>query len=408
MTKPEKNFNIKNRDIIIFGLQSWDDESLGSNCKDLAKEFSKYNRVLYINTCITRLDWFKFNPDPILIRRKRIIKGELPSLNKIAENFWTLNPKIILEPLNKLRPNFLFDRVNRINNKRLAKQILSTLQTLNFTNYILFNDQEMFRGYYMKELLKPSCYIYYIRDNLIHTSYFQKNGGRLEPKLINNSDLIATNSVYLQKYARKYNPKSFYIGQGCNLNLFDPNKNYPIPKDLEVIPHPRIGYIGALTTSRLDLDMISYLAKTKPKWNLVFIGTEDKRFMKSELHRLGNIFFLGSKPLEILPSYLQKFDVCINPQLINEMTRGNYPRKADEYLAMGKSLVATLTEEMVLFDKYCYLCRSKEEFGEKIALALERGDPPKAIEERRKFALEHTWEHSFRDLSKAFQDVMFV
>jgi hypothetical protein len=32
----------------------------------------------------------------------------------------------------------------------------------------------MFRGEYLKELLKPELYIYYIRDNLITQNYFKK------------------------------------------------------------------------------------------------------------------------------------------------------------------------------------------------------------------------------------------
>jgi hypothetical protein len=35
-------------DIIVTGLQPWDVE-IGSNCKNIAIEFAKNNRVLYVN-----------------------------------------------------------------------------------------------------------------------------------------------------------------------------------------------------------------------------------------------------------------------------------------------------------------------------------------------------------------------
>ena len=35
---------IKNRDIVVFGIQAWDIE-IGSNCKNIALEFAKNNRV---------------------------------------------------------------------------------------------------------------------------------------------------------------------------------------------------------------------------------------------------------------------------------------------------------------------------------------------------------------------------
>ena len=55
---------------------------------------------------------------------------------------------------------------------------------------------------------------------------------------------------------------------------------------------------------------------------------------------------------------------------MNEVTRGNYPRKADEYLAMEKPLVATATEGMKMFEPYCFLCNTKEEYAEKISTSL--------------------------------------
>ena len=50
----------------------------------------------------------------------------------------------------------------------------------------------------------------------------------------------------------------------------------------------------------------------------------------------------------------------LNPQLLNEVTIGNYPRKIDEYLAMGKPTVATKTEGMSVFADYTYLAEDKE------------------------------------------------
>jgi glycosyltransferase involved in cell wall biosynthesis len=64
-----------------------------------------------------------------------------------------------------------------------------------------------------------------------------------------------------------------------------------------------------------------------------------------KLHGYTNIHFFGAQDVNRLPEYI-KADVCINPQLLNETTKGNYPRKIDEYLAMGKPVVATKTIAM--------------------------------------------------------------
>ena len=44
---------MQGKDIVITGIQPWDIE-IGSNCKNIALEFSKKNRVLYINAPLDR------------------------------------------------------------------------------------------------------------------------------------------------------------------------------------------------------------------------------------------------------------------------------------------------------------------------------------------------------------------
>jgi hypothetical protein len=41
-------------DIVITGQQAWDVE-IGSNCKNIALEFSKQHRVLYVNSPLDRI-----------------------------------------------------------------------------------------------------------------------------------------------------------------------------------------------------------------------------------------------------------------------------------------------------------------------------------------------------------------
>ncbi len=80
---------------------------------------------------------------------------------------------------------------------------------------------------------------------------------------------------------------------------------------------------------RLDIEVLVYLAEQRPDWSIVLVGPEDEAFKASKLHQITNVHFLGSKPMEALPSYLNHFDVALNPQKLNEVTIGNYPRKID-------------------------------------------------------------------------------
>ena len=389
---------IKNRDIVIVGLQPWDIE-IGSNCKNIAAEFAKNNRVLYVNAPLDRFTAIKQKNKPAIQKRINIIKGKLPELEELGKNFWNLFPRCKIESISRLKNNFLFDILNKRNNKIFAKEIQKAIDKLGFNDIILFNDSDMLRSYYLKELLNPKTYIYYTRDNLVSMDFWKVQGKRIEALHMKKADFVVANSTYLAKLASEFNPKSYYVGQGCDISAFNPDNVKEIPVDIKNIKSPIIGYIGALLTVRLDIDIIIHIAKSHNDWNIVLVGPEDDNFITSELHKLNNVFFLGNKDGSELPAYLNKFDVAINPQVLNDLTIGNYPRKIDEYLAMGKITIATKTEAMSVFAEHTYLAENKEEYVTLIEKALKENTKEKELA-RINFAKEHTWENNVKEIYK--------
>jgi glycosyltransferase involved in cell wall biosynthesis len=101
-----------------------------------------------------------------------------------------------------------------------------------------------------------------------------------------------------------------------------------------------------------------------------------------------------------LPAYVQAFDVCINPQVKNQITKGNYPLKIDEYLAMGKPVVATKTRAMGIFEAHTYQADHPHEYPQLINKALAEDDAEKT-RNRISFAKTHTWENCMMELYKA-------
>ena len=388
---------------VIVGLQPWD-TPIGSNCKNIAEELAKRTKVLYVNI---PLDWNTLlrnaTEDKAHIdHRKSVRKGKKPKLEEVQPNLYVFTPGSIITSINMFPPGAVYDYLNLRNNKKIASEVKPILKKLGFEKFYLFNDNDMFRSFYMKELLNPELSIYYSRDNLVTTDYFKKHGLRVEPALIAKSDLSTANSTYLRDYCKQYNDQSYYIGQGCDLSIFNPQMEVSKPVDLEGIETPIIGYIGFLTSMRLDIDLLVNLAKSRPDWNLILVGPEDDKFASSELHKLSNVYFLGSKKPEELGTYLKFFDVAINPQLINDMTIGNYPRKVDEYLAMGKPVVATSTKAMSVFEEHCYLASSSEQYEKLIEKALAEDSSEKQID-RIQFANGHTWEKSVDELLNAIE-----
>lgn len=383
---------IQNKNIVIFGLQPWDIQ-IGSNCKNIALELSKHNRVIYVNRPLDRISWLKRKKDPISQNRMAVLKKNKEPLEQINENLSVLTPTVIMESVQWLNSKALFQYLTKRNSQKLAKNIKRFLEQLNIKEFILFNDSAMFQGIELKKILQPELFIYYIRDYLIAQPYFKKHGAEAEEKLIKQADWVVTNSTYLATYAKKYNKNSFFIGQGCDLEMFQPKEIKAIPPALNAIKKPIIGYVGNLTSQRLDIDLLVHLAKNNPNWSLVLVGGEDEQFEKSLLHELDNVHFLGFQKPETLPAFIYGFDICINPQLLNEMSIGNYPRKIDEYLAMGKPVVATKTEGMLMFADHVALAMDKHEFEKKITQLLSNNSS-ELSEERIKFANSHSWENS--------------
>ena len=363
------------RDFIITSLQSWD-MPMGGNAKDMAFELSCNHRVLYVNSA---------NPS-VKIRQIRCIK----------DNLWVLDVPCRLLPVNIWPDGILFDAINHINNRRICKDIKHAIKELKFQHYYLFIDNDIYKSFYCTDLLKPVCSIYYRRDFLA-SSYWKHHVPRLEALLCRKCDFVLTNSEYLARQVRAYNPRTYNIGQGVQLKAYKATHKYCLPHELSDIPHPIIGYIGWITHRRLDAELLYDIAIAKPHYSFVLIGKEDEYFQAHKLHTLQNVHFLGEKQQLDTIDYLAFFDVCINPQLVNEVTEGNYPRKIDEYLAMGKPVVATATQAMKFFQEYTYNCIGSEEYIRCLDRAISEDCTAKR-EARIRYAHTHSWEECINKL----------
>ena len=391
-------------DIVVIGLQPWY-YPIGSNCKNIALQLSKNNRILYVNLPINRKTRWSKNKTAGVLEHCKIIKTKTETIRKVQDNLWEFFPPTILESINWLPSKFAFKAGLSINNKRFCKDLSKAMESLHFQNIILFNDNDIYNGFYLKQFLKPKLYIYYIRDFLQGFNYWKKYAPFFEPDLIRRADLVVANSTYYAAYCKSLNPVSFYIGQGCDLEMFNHRKVLPYPQDLNGIAGPIIGYVGAVDSSRLDLTILASIAKNNPRWNIVIVGPEDAVFLKSNLHDLRNVHFLGRKPLVELPAYVNGFDVCLNPQLKNDVTKGNYPLKIDEYLAMGKPVVATRTKTMEMFEDYTFLAETPDEYTSLIKKALE-SDNSTLKQARIAFANIHSWENTTNALESHIMDLL--
>jgi glycosyltransferase involved in cell wall biosynthesis len=395
---------MKGKDIIIIGIQSWDIE-IGSNCKNIAIEMAKNNRVLYVNAPLDRISRWKERNSHKIKKRLKVKSGKEPDLIEIENNLWNLFPKSMIESINWMKNPGFFDYFNKHNAKLFARDIKSAIQRLGFNDFILFNDSSMFLGLYLKELIQPLMYVYYMRDYLTKNPYWKIHGVRIEPQLIKIADLVVNNSILYAEYGAQFNPHSYMVGQGCDTALFNNElRTIEVPDDLKSIKRPILGYVGYLSSRRLSIEIIEYLAQARRDWSIVLVGPEDDQFKVSTLHQMSNVYFLGSRDSSVLPNYIQGFDIAINPQQINDSTIGNYPRKIDEYLAMGKPTLASATKAMEYFKVYTYLGTTKDDYVRLAEIAMLEDNNERQAQ-RRAFGTSHSWENNVNEIYKFIESV---
>lgn len=391
----------KNISFIFLSLQPID-TFRGSTSTNLAREFSKKHKVLYVNSPIDRKSQLKD-----LFNRKKRPSALRQRLQLLDENLWVLNPETVIESINWIPYTSIFSFFNWINNLRLAKDIKKAVKEIGLEQFIIVNDKDIFRSYYLKELLKPVKYVYLDRDYTLGIHYWKRHGTILEPALMRKSDVVLCNSVGFTDSAKQYNKNSYFIGNGCDIGIFDVEKKWLSPEDLRDIPSPIIGYSGAILSIRLDINIIIEIANLHKDWNIVLIGDEDEIFKASILHQLDNVYFLGRKETIVLPAYISHFDVCINPQIINEITLNNYPLKINEYLAMGKPVVATKTDTMEkVFNDYTYLVDENSSFVPQIEKALAEDSESLQID-RIAFARNNSWDKVAETALNAISNMSF-
>ncbi|MEO8464671.1 MAG: glycosyltransferase [Gammaproteobacteria bacterium] len=166
-----------------------------------------------------------------------------------------------------------------------------------------------------------------------------------------------------------------------------------VPADLEALPQPRIGFVGAISDQKLDLPLLKALAEAHPEYSIVLIGKvgEGDPWTDVEpLRGLPNVHLLGPKPYEQLPAYLKGFDVALLPSVMNRYTRGMFPMKFFEYLAAGCPVVGTRLPALREFHHVAEFAGTPAEFVAAVQRAACGEGPPLA--ERLAVAREHTYE----------------
>jgi glycosyltransferase involved in cell wall biosynthesis len=223
-----------------------------------------------------------------------------------------------------------------------------------------------------------------------------------EKELLQLSDLVFASCEQLARNAARGNEHVHLSPHGVNLEAFPlVGKEEERPAELAHLPRPIIGYVGGIHR-HVDLDLIRNLALLKPDWSWVFVGP--MQIPVGNLAALPNLHFLGAKPHSQIASYLRDFDVCIVPYVNTEATATVVPTKINEYLAMGKPVVATDLPPVREFNQLHRVLTlsgtQPDEFLQAIEQALAGGNDNAQIERRRAAAATADWSLRLETISE--------
>ena len=330
-------------DIVFFAMQPWENPypspSLG-----LARALAVHTRVYYVSQPPTWRDALtgheKRSRGPGVYEEA----GEGDSVVYVVE-LPAIAPVNGLPPESKVY-DFCRAQVDRVLNKHLRNVLIEQ----GVGDYIWIN---MFAPTQFVELdlHRPPLARYYYTIDAIETNWYTgRHGLRYEAIQCRVSDAVfGTSSRLGQTLAGFVDAAGEPVSRAVHVlpnamaaDIYLEDQDATEPADLADIPHPRVGFVGNLDAERIDYPGLVAFAKTRPDVHLVFVGP----WNGPDLHKVAfeaqpNIHLLGRRDQRACPAYLRNYDICMIPFALNEQTASIYPLKINEYLAIGKPVLAT-------------------------------------------------------------------
>jgi len=223
-----------------------------------------------------------------------------------------------------------------------------------------------------------------------------------EAYLASRADIVFAASQALWQAKRHLNPHTYLSQNAVDCDLFARviANNTAVPADIGALRRPVIGLVGSIASWQ-DYDLLQFVAESHPAWSLAMIGPihdmQDTEELK-RLQRAPNVHFLGRKPPDEIPRYMNACDVCLIPYKVNGQTTNAGPLKLYEYFACGKPVVSVDVPAVRPFAELIYIADNKEMFAQCIekALQAENGLAARRLE----VARQNTWEARVERISR--------
>ena len=356
---------------------------------------SKENKVLWLNSIAMRRPTFTSGRDLGKLWRK--LKSFFQGAKNPSPNLWIVTPIVLPFPHSKLAIV-----INRCILRVTIEHYRRKLDLREFQLWTFLPNAVEYVGKFGESLV-----VYYCTDEWSTFTYMDRQKmSVMERQLMERADVCFMTAHSLLESKKHMNANTFLASHGVDHAHFAKALEHAMvtPAEIATLPHPIIGFFG-LIHEWMDLDLLAKIARTHSEWSIVLIG--QSIVDTSHLASLPNIYLLGRRPYEELPSYCRAFDVGIIPFVVNEMTRNVNPIKLGEYLSAGLPVVSTDLPEVRFHSDEAYIAHGHDDFISKVEKAI-REDSGEARRRRSDSMRGGTWAARVTTVGDAIDRVRYA
>jgi glycosyltransferase involved in cell wall biosynthesis len=253
--------------------------------------------------------------------------------------------------------------------------------------------------------LGENLIVYHCVDEYSEFSGTQKTAvQQMEKRLMEKADVQIVSSTLLYDAKHRYNPKTFIVTHGVDVEHFRKacSLKTTVPLEVAGLSRPVVGFFG-LIADWVDLKLIHYLASSRSNWTFLLIGKLQTN--SSPIGDLKNVHMIGRKEYRDLPAFCKGIDIGILPFAVNALTLAANPLKLREYLAAGLQVVSTAIPEAEKLGNNVRIGRSREEFLQHLDTLVESRvlGPQLSISQ----SMDHeSWDQKVEEMSRIVSSSM--